>query len=139
MKYACAALFAALLLLGWLYHCASDELVTVKTNLAAAKAANEANQAAILRLERSIKNTNAVLAGWDKDRTTLAGVRSATKQAIKEAMQDEVFKRWCKDPAPDFAWRLLGEAIGSDRDSYPVSTDSTAGRLPGNSNTNKRQ
>ena len=94
MKYVCAALCAALLVMGWLYRSANNELADTKTSLAVALEANETNRKAIARLERSIENTDNILAGWNEDRTTLAGVRSATRQAIKEAMRDETFKAW---------------------------------------------
>ena len=90
MKYVCAALCAALLVMGWLYRSANNELADTKTSLAVALEANETNQEAIVRLERSIGNTNEVLAKWNEDRTTLAEVRSATRQAIGQAVRNHV-------------------------------------------------
>ena len=112
-KYVIAGLIAVLLVLGWLYRSTSAELTDTRTNLAVAEGVNKANIEATARLERSMGNTDKVLSGWNEDRTTLAGVRSATRQAIKEAMRDETFKAWAVSPVPPDAWRML--AITSRR------------------------
>ena len=140
-KYLIAGLCAALLVLGWLYRDANNELTDTKTALAVAVEANKANQESIARLERSIGNTNEVLAKWNEDRTTLAEVRSATRQAIKEAMRDETFKAWAASLVPDSAWRLLREAPGADGNGPLVPAAGASGRLPGDKATgagNKR-
>lgn len=135
----CAALCAALLALGWLYNGASRELAAAKTSLASALAVNEANNAAVERLERGLENTEKTLAGWNEDRTTLAAVRNATRQAIREAMRDETFKAWASAPAPAAAWRLLRETPDADANGSSDSSGGAAGRLPGNSDSAKRQ
>ena len=138
-KYLIAGLCAALLVLGWLYRMANEELADTKTSLAVAVEANKTNQEAIVRLERSIGNTNEVLAKWNEDRTTLAEVRSATRQAIKEAMRDETFKVWASSLVPDSAWRLLNEAPGANRNGTAGSTGQPDAGLPGNGNPSKRK
>ena len=138
-KYVIAGLCASLLLLGWLYRGANNDLAATKTSLAAAEAANESNRAAIARLERSMENTDKVLAGWNEDRTTLAGVRSATRQAIREAMRDETFKAWASGVVPADAWRLLREAPDQNGNGSSVAPGGASGGLPGNVNTGKRQ
>ena len=139
MRWIAGGLALALFVLGWKYHMASEELAVTKMSLAVAVEANETNKAAIARLERSIENTDKVLAGWNEDRTTLAGVRSATRQAIKEAMRDETFKAWGAAPAPDDAFRLLGEAVDADGNGSSGSAVRATGELPGNADTGKRQ
>lgn len=141
-KYVIAGLCAALLLLGWLYRGANNDLAATKTSLAAAEAANESNRAAVARLERSMENTDKVLAGWNEDRTTLAGVRSATRQSIREAMRDETFKAWASSPAPDDAWRLFREATlsgGANENDSSVPSGRASGGLPGNADPATRQ
>ena len=138
-KYIIAALCAALLVMGWLYRSANNELADTKTSLAVALEANETNRKAIARLERSIENTDNILAGWNEDRTTLAGVRSATRQAIKEAMRDETFKVWASSLVPDSAWRLLNEAPGAERNGTAGSAGRSDAGLPGNVNPQKRK
>lgn len=140
MKYVIAALCGIILLLGWLYYGANKDLASTKTSLATVNAANELNLEAISLLERSIKNTDTVLAGWDADRTTLAGVRNATRQAIREAMRDEIFSLWASAPAPTDAWRLLrSDTHHSNENGSTGSTGGTTGGLPGNADTGKRQ
>lgn len=139
MKYVCAALCAALLVMGWLYRSANNELADTKTSLAVALEANETNRKAIARLERSIENTDNILAGWNEDRTTLAGVRSATRQAIKEAMRDETFKAWASSLAPGGAWRLLRETPGANGNGTSEASGGTASGLPGNGNPRERK
>lgn len=138
-KYVIAGLCAALLLLGWLYRGANNDLADTKTSLAAAEAANESNRAAIVRLERSMENTDKVLSGWNEDRTTLAGVRSAARQAIREAMRDETFKAWASGAVPADAWRLLREAPDPNGNGSSVPSGGASGGLPGNVDTGKRQ
>lgn len=138
-KYLIAGLCAALLVLGWLYRDANNELTDTKTALAVAVEANKANQESIARLERSIGNTDEVLAKWNQDRTTLAEVRSATRQAIKEAMRDETFKAWAASLVPDSAWRLLREAPGADGNDITQPAGRTDARLPGNDNPGVRK
>lgn len=125
--------------MGWLYRGANNDLATTKTSLAAAEAANESNRAAIARLERSMENTDKVLSGWNEDRTTLAGVRSAARQAIREAMRDETFKAWASGAVPADAWRLLREAPDQNGNGSSVPSGGASGGLPGNANTGKRQ
>ena len=140
MRYLVAGLCAALLLLGWLYRSASIDLTDTKTALAVAEGVNKANAEATARLERSMGNTDKVLAGWNEDRTTLAGVRSAARQAIKEAMRDETFKAWASSLVPADGWRLLRETPDAHKDSAGAS--GTSGQpdagLPGNGNTTER-
>ncbi len=100
MKYVVVGLCAALLLMGWLYRGVRTELTDTKTALAVAEGVNKTNAEATARLERSMANTDTVVAGWNEDRTTLAGVRSVIRPAIKEAMRDEVFKNWASSLAP---------------------------------------
>lgn len=132
IRWVAAGLAAALLLIGWLYHNASEELATTKLTLAVALEANESNKAAIGRLQRSMENTDKVLAGWNEDRTTLAGVRSATRQAIREAMSDETFNTWASEPAPADAGRMLNAHIGTDGNDSVGSPGGASGGLPGN-------
>ncbi len=140
MKYLCAALAAAVLLLGWLYRSASTELADTKTSLAVAQGVNKANEEATAQLKRSMNSTDAVLAKWNEDRTTLAEVRSATRQAIKEAMRDETFKAWASSPAPAAAWRMLREAVDARKNSAgaPGSSGQPAAGLPGNADSGER-
>ena len=138
-KYLIAGLCAALLVLGWLYHSANNELADTKTSLAVAMEANKTNQAAIARLERSIGNTDEVLAKWNQDRTTLAEVRSATRQAIKEAMRDETFKVWASSLVPDAGWRLLNETPGADGNGTTQPAGRSDAGLPGNGNSKERK
>jgi hypothetical protein len=139
MKYVCVALAGALLVIGWLYLGTNNELSDTKTKLAAAKAVNEENARAVARLERSIEITDGVLAGWNTDRTTLAGVRNATRQAIREAMRDETFKAWASAPAPADAWRLLNASTDAGGNGSAGTTGGTPGGLPGNADSGKRQ
>ena len=139
MKCAIAALCGALFLLGWLYYGASKDLESTKASLIAAEAANESNRAAIARLERSAENTDKILAGWNADRTTLAGVRSAARQAIREAMKDEMFKIWATGVVPADAWRLLREAPDQNGNGFSVPSGGASGGLSGNPYTGKRQ
>jgi hypothetical protein len=140
MKYVVAALIAALLLLGWLYRSANKELVDIKGELATAQAVNAENARTMANLERSIQTTDKVLADWNQDRTTLAGVRNATRQAMKEAIHDENFKTWADSLVPSAAWSLLREnyPIGADADYSAQPSGGAAGGLPGNANTNQR-
>ena len=138
-RWLVAGTAVALLVLGGLYHGAKTDLVKTRAELSAAVQANEENKKAIERLEHSIENTNAVLAEWNKDRTTLAEVRSATRQAIKEAMRDETFKVWASSLVPDSAWRLLNEAPGADRNGTAGSAGRSDAGLPGNNNPEKRK
>lgn len=138
-KYVIAGLCAALLLLAWLYRSANNELADTKTALAVAVEANKTNQEAIARLERSVRNTDEVLAKWNEDRTTLAEVRSATRQAIKEAMRDETFKAWASSLAPGGAWRLLRETPGANGNGTSDASGGAASRLPGNGNPRERK
>ena len=139
MRYLVAGLCAALLLLGWLYRSASIDLTDTKTALAVAEGVNKANAEATARLERSMGNTDKVLAGWNEDRTTLAGVRSAARQAIKEAMRDETFKAWASSLVPDPAWRLLRETPGANGTGTSEASGGTASGLPGNGNPRERK
>lgn len=133
MKYLCAGLCVAMLLLGWFYQSIHTELVDTKTALAVAEGVNKANADAMERLERSIEITDSVLAGWNEDRTTLAGIRSAARQAIKEAMRDETFKNWASGAVPADAWRVLHEAPDADTGGPGASGTSggAAGPVPG--------
>ena len=128
-KYVIAGLIAVLLVLGWLYRSTSAELTDTRTNLAVAEGVNKANIEATARLERSMGNTDKVLSGWNEDRTTLAGVRSATRQAIKEAMRDETFKAWAVSPVPPDAWRMLDKKF--IRYPYEDFAPGSAGRPDG--------
>ena len=110
-KYIIVGLLTTLLFTCWLYKGARNDLADARANLAVAENVNKANAEAIARLERSIINTDAVLAGWSKDRATLAGVRDAARTAIKEAIRDdETFKDWASGSVPPDAWRLLRDA-----------------------------
>lgn len=139
-KYFIAGLCAALLVLGWLYRSASTDLVDTKTALSVAEGVNKANAEATARLERSMGNTDDVLAGWNEDRTTLAGVRSAARQAIKEAMRDETFKAWASSLVPVDAWRLLNAPSDAHKDGAGSagSPGQPDAGLPGNGNTTER-
>lgn len=139
MKRLLAGLCASLLLLGWLYRGEVRGHADTKAALAVAEAVNESNRAEIARLERSLENTDEILAGWNEDRTTLAGVRSATRQAIREAMRDETFKAWASSPAPADSWRLLREAPGENRNGSSVPSGGPLGGLPGNADPGKRE
>lgn len=138
-RWLVAGTAVALLVLGGLYHGAKTDLVKTRAELSAAVQANEENKKAIERLEHSIENTNAVLAEWNKDRTTLAEVRSATRQAIKEAMRDETFKAWASSLAPGGAWRLLRETPGANGNGTSDASGGTASGLPGNGNPGERK
>ena len=138
MKYAVSALLGIIALLGWFYHSASVELTETKQSLAVAIEANETNVKAIARLERSIDNTNQVVAAWDQDRTTLANIRNTTRQAIKEAMRDETFKAWASAPVPADAWRMLRESIDQNGNCASGSAGCPVDGLPGNSSGGKR-
>lgn len=128
MKYVAAGLCAALLLLGWLYRGEVKGHADTKAALAVAEGVNKANVEATKRLERSMSNTDDVLAKLNEDRTTLAGVRIATRQAIKEAMRDESFKAWASSPAHGDADRLLNSDIGADgNDSISASNGASSG------------
>ena len=107
MKYLCVFLAFVLFLVTWAYRTTAESLESARTELAVATAMNKANETAFAILERSMVNADKVLAGWNKDRTTLAGVRNATKQAIREAMRDETYKAWSTVRLPDAAVRLL--------------------------------
>ena len=139
MKYVIAALFSALLLLGWLYRSTNAELAGTKTALAAAESANKANAEAIMRFERSMLNTDAVLSGWNEDRTTIAGIRDTVRQSFGEVM-DEKFKAWRALPVPPDAWRLLLEAPHNHKNSNGPSNSTVQphAALPGNDNPQQR-
>ncbi len=140
MKYVVVGLCAALILMGWLYRGLRTELADTKTALAVAEGVNKANTEATALLERSMNNTDSVLLGWDKDRTTLDGVRSATRQAIKEAMRDEVFKTWASTLVPADAWRLLNQAGDGRKDGAdtPDSPGQPDAGLHGNDDSTER-
>jgi hypothetical protein len=138
-SYIIAGMCAALLSLATLWQCARDELFEAKAALAAAEKVNEANREAVRRLELSMQATDRALAGWNEDRTTLAAVRGAARQAIREAMQDENFKVWASSPAPGAAWRLLNEAADANGNGGSVSANGPFGGLPGNAASRQRQ
>jgi hypothetical protein len=138
-KYIIGALAIALGVLGVMYHRTSGELTETRANLSAAVEANRAQSEAIQRLERSIVNTDKVLAEWNTDRTTLAGIRNTTRQAIKEAMRDETFKTWASSLVPPDAWRVLGSDSNADEKGAAGSTRGAASGLPENADPGKRQ
>jgi hypothetical protein len=115
------------------------ELAGTRESLAAALEVNETNQASIKRLERSIENADKALAGMSEDRTTLNGVRIATRQAVKEVMRDETFKLWYASPAHNDAWRLLREAADASGNGAFVPSVGAAGGLPANADTGERK
>ena len=129
-RYVIIGLAAALAVMVFLYQGASSDLDAARVELAAVQEANRVNQAAIEFMERSIKNTDDVLAAWNTDRTTLAQVRAETRKAIKESMQDETFKAWAAGLAPADVWRVLGDPIDTDRDSAAGATGGAFGGLP---------
>lgn len=138
-KYLIAALLAACLLLGWMYRMANNDLAQAKTDLAVAVEAAEQNRRAAERLERSLNNTNNILAAWQEDRTTLQGVRNAVRSDIKKAMKDESFKAWATVSVPADAWRML-EAARSHGGNATNSTPGSATRgLSGIGNTHERR
>jgi hypothetical protein len=137
-SYVIAGLVACLLLVGWLYRSVNEDLQETKASLAVAEQVNAANKEAVERMERRMESTDRIVAGWNTDRTILAGVRNTVRQGIREAMQNEVFKVWGVGIAPADAWRMLAtdiDASGSGSDGSAVRTD--AG-LSGNTNTDKR-
>ena len=137
--YVIAGLCAALLAVGALQRCTSAELADAKSDLAVAREVNEANRSALARLERGMENTDKVLAGWNEDRTTLASVRNAARQAIREALRDETFKAWYLAPAPADAWRLLREAPDAGGNGVSGPSGGAAGGLPGNADSGRRK
>ena len=143
MKYLVFALIAALLLMGWLYRSANNDLAAAKGDLAVAKAVNAENARAMADMERSAETTDRVVAGWNKDRTTLAEVRNAARQAVKEATheKDESFKAWADSFVPDSAWSLLRKDFspGADANNGTVPSVGASGRLPGNADSGQRQ
>lgn len=138
-RYIIIGLCAALLTVCGLYAREIINHADTKSALSLSEAVNASNHAEIVRLERSMSNTDKVLAGWSEDRTTLAEVRNATRQAVKEAMRDETFKAWASSAAPGNAWRLLRETDSANRDCPFDPADGTACGLPGNADTGKRQ
>jgi hypothetical protein len=136
--YIIAALAGILLLLGTLYKCTRDELVETKSSLAVAISVNEANKEAMERIDRSIESADRIVAAWDRDRTTLAGVRNATRNAITEAMQNEIFKVWGDLRVPDDAWRLLSESIDENGSDTVDSAARADAGMPGNPDPAKR-
>lgn len=130
--YIIGALCLALLVTGWQYRKTDAKLTDTQKTLAVAEAANATNLKAIERLERSIAATDKVVSGWNQDRQTLAGVRSATKQAIREAMRDETFKAWANALVHPDAIRLFNAPIGADGNDSAGATGGADGRLPGN-------
>jgi hypothetical protein len=132
---------AALLFVGKLYTGALADLGAARTSLETAQAVNDANIQAQEKLERSMAATDKALAAWDQDRTTLAGVRAAARQAIKEAMRDETFRSWAVQPVPADAWRLLRETPDPDRNADGVdrAAGGSDGGLPAIGDPGKRQ
>ncbi|MDR2056149.1 MAG: hypothetical protein LBQ10_09825 [Desulfovibrio sp.] len=137
--YIIAGLCAALLSVGALQRCTSTELAETRADLAVAVEVNEANRQAVERLERGMENTDRVLAGWNEDRTTLAGVRNAARAAVREAMRDETFRAWYLAPAHNDAWRLLNEAVDAGGNGVSGPSGGPAGGLSGNAGSGKRQ
>jgi hypothetical protein len=135
LNWLIGGLCAALLAVGGLYQCTRLELAETRADLATAEKVNEANRTAMERLERSLENTDKILAGWNEDRTTLDSVRSATRAAIKEAMRDETLKAWLVAPAPADAWRLLNAPFDADGNGISGSSGGAAGGLPGDAGT----
>jgi len=142
-KYIILALVVALLVVGWLYRNDHKELANTQAALSVAQAVNDANAKEVQRLEKSVETTDKVLSSWNKDRTTLAGVRNAAQQAIKEAVraQDQSFRVWADTPAHPVAWSLLNEnyPVGANANYSAHSPGGAPGGLPGNTNTAKRQ
>lgn len=137
-RYIIIGLCAALLAICGLYAREIINHADTKSALSVAEAVNESNRAEIMRLERSMSNTDKVLAGWSEDRTTLAEVRNATRQAVKEAMRDETFKAWASTAAPASAWGLLRETGDAAQDCPSDPADGAACGLPGNADPGKR-
>lgn len=136
-NYIIAALCAALLVVGLLYRNASGNLDQARTDLAALHQVDQANQKTIKRLEDSLAVTDRIMGEWNEDRITLAGVRNAARQAIREAIRDETFKTWFVAPAHDDAWRLLNKAFDADADGNSAAgpSNGSAGGLPGNADS----
>jgi transcriptional regulator len=137
--YIIAALGATLIIVSLMYRDTAGDLEQAKTDLAVADQVNQANRAAIAHLEHSLAVTDKIMDEWQEDRTTLAGVRTAARQAIKEAMRDEMFKAWAAAAAPPDAWRLLHETPDANGNSAPLPSGGVTGGLPGNSDSGKRQ
>jgi len=140
-SYLVAALVAAAALFGGLYWHANNKLASVQGDLSMARAVNAENARAMADMARSAEITDKVTAGWNRDRTTLAGVRNAARQTIKETLRanNESFRDWADTMAPPDAWGVLrNESLGADQYSDPGSAGGTAGRLPGNVNPFQR-
>jgi len=142
MKYIVAALCAAVLLFGWLYRNANNQLFVVKGELATAQAVNVENAQAMAALQHSVETTDKVLADWNQDRTTLAAVRNTARQAIKEAIHannNESLRAWADTPVPGDAWGLLRKDFnpGTDANDALGASGGAVGELPGSADPGK--
>lgn len=90
MKYACAVLVAAVLVLGWLYNGADTELTETKAELSELKAAY--TQAHLKALTDTITVTTAVLAKRDEQYADVkdAGEQTAVAVATAKNTPDSV-------------------------------------------------
>ena len=139
MKYLCAGLATALLLVVWLYKATSNELTSTKTALAVVVEANKASMAEIVRMEHSLDIAGKAVAGFNEDRTAIIGLRNVVRQTIKETA-NELFTTWLRSFAPADAWRVLNEADGGHKGDArsSVTAGSSASGLPGNANPDAR-
>ncbi len=139
MKYVCAALIVVVLALGWFYYGANSELTVTKASLATAKAVNDENAKSFARLERSMSISERAITGWDDDRTTIAQLRATTRQSIREAMKDEMFKIWATGAVPSDGWRMLRQSTDQNGSGAKNPSRNSDAGVPGDRNPGKRQ
>lgn len=139
MKYLCAALCALFVLVLVALYFLCDALTVAKHDLAVAHAVNAENAKSVEALTRSVSISERAIAGWDEDRVTIAQLRATTRQSIREAMKDEMFKIWATGVVPVDGWRMLHQSTGKDG-SYPKDAPrSPDAGVPGNGNSRKRE
>ena len=98
--------------------------------LAWAEAKAEQQAGAVAALKESMAVTDKVVSAWDKDRTTLNGVRGVLRKEMREAMRDASFKAWADAPVHPDAVRLLNEAAGrSGLRAAPAGPDAAGGAV----------
>lgn len=139
MKYLCAALGVLLVLVLVAFCFTNDALTDARHDLAVAHAVNAENAKSVEAMNRSVSISERAITGWDEDRVTIAQLRATTRQSIREAMKDEMFKIWATGAVPADGWRMLHKSTGKDG-SYPKDAPrSPDAGVPGNSNSPKRQ
>ena len=139
MKYACIvlAVLSVLCLMALNYQDAA--LSTARERLATAQTVNAENAKALEVLTRSMSINERAITGWNEDRTTIAQLRATTRQSIREAMKDEMFKIWATGVVPADGWRMLRQPTDKDGSgAKPAAPDPDAG-MPGNGHSGKRQ